>query len=195
MIYNVSHRTEYTYSAPVFLEPHILHLWPRNDASQKINGFSITVNPQPAGIHHFLDAEGNNATCFWFEGKTARLSITTSFEARMSCHNPFSYLVTDNAFFQLPVVYENFDAAALGPFLSTIDADDAVSAFGRKVFRNSNGNTLDFLSQLCMALYDNFKVEIHCLLPLPFKKKGEPAGTLFYCTCRYAVVSALQAAS
>lgn len=159
MIYRVNHRTNYTYSAPVFLEPHTLHLNPRTDACQRISRFSLTVEPQPAGMNHYLDAEGNNATCIWFENKTASLSISTSFEAQTFCYNPFAYLVTNTDFLQLPAVYEKTDVTALKPFFTQIAMDNALRSFGNSIFKDSNGVTLDFLSQLCVALYENFQVE------------------------------------
>ena len=160
VIFGVTHKISYAYSAPVFLEPHILRLRPRNDDYQNIQNFSLFVEPQPAGIHHFLDAEGNSATCLWFVEKTARLSLATSFEAQTLCKNPFSYLVTDNAFQQLPVVYESFAARALVPSLTAIETDDTVVEFAKSVFADSKGDTLDFLSRLCLTLYENFTVVI-----------------------------------
>ncbi len=159
MIFHVTHKTNYIYSAQVFLEPHIVRLSPRNDANQKISNFSFAVEPHPAGIHHFRDAEDNCATCIWFEEKTATLTIVTSFEVQTFGKNPFAYLVTDNAFLQLPAAYENFDATALEPSRAAIDMDDAVAAFGKSVFEDSNGDTLQFLTRLCMAIYENFKME------------------------------------
>ena len=158
MIFRVSHKTDYTYSVPVFLEPHIIRLHPRTDACQKISKFSMTVEPQPAGIHQFVDAEGNEAACIWFEAKTATLSVFTSFVAQTFCRNPFSYLVTDNNFLQLPVRYENFEAAALEPFRAGVDTDAALTAFFQSVLEDAKGDTLTFLSGLCTAIYENFAV-------------------------------------
>jgi transglutaminase-like putative cysteine protease len=160
MIFGVTHKISYVYSAPVFLEPHILRLRPRSDEYQNVRNFSLSVEPEPAGIHHFLDAEGNNATCLWFVEQTAKLSLATSFEAQTFCKNPFSYLVTDSAFQQLPVVYGSFAARALAPSLTAIEIDETVAAFAKSVFADSKGDTLNFLSRLCLALYENFKVEI-----------------------------------
>ena len=160
MIFRISHKTNYTYSVPVFLEPHIVRLNPRSDANQKISNFLFTVEPQPAGIHHFLDAEGNCATCIWFEEKTTSLTITTSFEAQTYCKNPFTYLVTDDVFLRLPVRYDKPDAAALEPYRAAVDMHNTLSAFGMAVFDDANGDTLGFLSRLCLAIYENFTVEI-----------------------------------
>jgi len=160
MIYRISHKTDYTYSGPVFLEPHIIRLYPRNDASQAISNFFLTVEPRPAGVHHFLDAEGNNASCIWFENKTPTLSISTSFVAQTFCMNPFGYLVTDENFLQLPAIYKKNEALALGAFLAPVDQDNALTDFANSVFEESKGVTLDFLSLLCTAVYEYIKVEV-----------------------------------
>jgi len=159
MVFRVSHKINYIYSGRVFLEPHIVRLTPRNDACPKITNFFFLIEPQPAGIHHFLDSEGNSATCIWFEEKTAELSVSTSFEAQTFCINPFGYLVTDPNFLQLPIVYEKIDTIALKPFLVLIAIDSAVTNFGNSVLKDSSGVTLDFLTRLCVAVYENFKIE------------------------------------
>ena len=166
MIYHIRHKTNYTYSAPVFLEPHTVCLCPRNDMSQKISSFSMKVEPQPAGMQHFLDAEGNNGTCIWFNEKTPALSIATSFTAQTFGTNPFSYLVTDEAFLQLPVEYKRTDAEVLAPFRTAPEAGGAVASFGKAIFAATKGATLDFLSLLCAAIYEDFTVEI--------REKGPP---------------------
>ncbi len=169
-----------------------MNLTPRNDSCQKINNFSLTVEPQPAGIHHFLDTEGNCSTCIWFEEKTATLSISTSFEAQTSCINPFGYLVTNSDFLQLPVSYKKNDILALKPFLTPIDIDNAVTDFGNLISQNSNGATQDFLSQLCVAIYENFNLEIREHGPpvspaVTFRNKGGACRDLvllFMAVCR-----------
>ncbi len=168
MIFKVSHQIRYVYSAPVFLEPHILRIRPRCDASQQVKNFSLVIAPQPAGRHDFLDPEGNSVTCLWFEEKTASLSITASSEAQTFCVDPFSFLVTDADFLQLPVSYGDTDGAALTPCLEIIESDIAVEAFCKSVLLETKGRTLDFLSRLCTVIYEKFTVEIRDEgLPLP----------------------------
>ncbi|MDX1775844.1 MAG: transglutaminase family protein [Desulfobulbales bacterium] len=159
MKFHVSHQTDYQYSAPVFLEPHIIRLNPRHDACQKISNFHLEIVPQPDGIHHFLDAAGNYATCIWFAEKTPSLAITTSFEAQTFCTNPFGYLVTDAKFLRLPVSYEKNEAPALACFLATAAIDKDVQSFADMVLEHSEGVTLDFLAGLCTAVYENFTLE------------------------------------
>lgn len=160
VIFSIIHQIDYAYSTTVFLEPHMLLLRPRSEACQQVGNYSLTVKPRPAGIHDFLDPEGNCATCLWFEGKTSFLSITASFEVQTFCPNPFNYLVTDKDFLQLPAVYPENDATALAPFLGAQETDAAVIAFGASIRHKSGDNTLDFLSRLCSVIYEDFTVEI-----------------------------------
>jgi len=168
MIFKVSHLIRYAYSAPVFLEPHMLRIRPRCDASQQVRNFTLVISPQPAGRHDFLDPEGNSATCLWFEEKTASLSITASSETQTFCDDPFSFLVTDDDFLQMPVSYKDTDGTALQPCLGVIETGGAVEEFGKSVVAETRGGTLDFLSRLCTVIYEDYTVEIRDEgLPLP----------------------------
>lgn len=191
MLYHVTHTITYTYSAPVFLEPHIVHLRPRCDASQNIRSFSMIIEPEPAGIHDYLDAEGNCATCLWFEDKVSSFTVSTSFDVETLCINPFGYLVTDDSFFQLPVSYSKEHSLPLSPFLADID-DAAVLEFAREVNHQIQGKTIDFLAHLCTTIYNNFTLEIRDKgSPLPpsetiEKKRGacRDLALLYIAACR-----------
>jgi len=160
MRFKGSHHIRYSYSLPVFLEPQFLRLRPRNDTSQQVIEFSMSIEPQPAGSHDLLDAEGNLATSLWFEEKTDSLVISTSFEVRTLCVNPFGFLMTDNAFFQLPASYAGIDAAVLVPFLEAADPGSEIEVFVKPLVEKAGGNTLEFLALLNSAIYENFTVEI-----------------------------------
>jgi transglutaminase-like putative cysteine protease len=152
----------------------------------------MKIEPQPAGSHDFLDAEGNLATSMWFEEKTDVLVISTSFEVQTFCVNPFGFLVTDNAFFLLPARYTGSDATVLAPFLEIADPDSAIEAFVKPLVKKAAGNTLNFLVLLNTAIYENFTVEIRDEgPPLPpvltwQKKQGScrDFAVLFIAACR-----------
>ena len=193
MIFKGSHQIRYSYSLPVFLEPHVLRLRPRNDACQQVREFSMNIEPQPAGSHDFLDAEGNLAITLWFEETTDLLVISTSFEVQTFCVNPFGFLVTDNSFYQLPARYTNSDSAVLATFFETVDDPGCeIEAFIKPLFKKAAGNTLDFLVILNTAIYENFSVEIRDEgPPLPpvstcRRKKGScrDIAVLFITACR-----------
>lgn len=160
MNYQINHQIQYVYSAPVFLEPHVVRLHPRTDHCQQNSDFMMNVTPRPVGINSFLDAEGNLAACLWFEELTESLTISTSFTVQTLCANPFNYLVVDQDFLELPAIYPEHDAASLASFLNTDNVDPEVTAFGQSIRQQVNGNTLDFLNRLCATIYNDFTVEI-----------------------------------
>lgn len=160
MIYSVSHQIKYRYSAPVFLEPHIVRLHPRNDPCQRVRSFSLTCIPEPVGCHNFLDIEGNHTISLWFEEKTKNLKIVTNVETETFCTNPFDYLITEETFFQLPVSYPQKEVPVLGPYLSRIDEGETVKDFALSVINAAEGRTIDFLRLLCTEIYENYTVEI-----------------------------------
>ena len=49
MFFEISHKTIYTYSRPVFLELHHLRIRPRCDAVQNVKHFESKIDPRPAG--------------------------------------------------------------------------------------------------------------------------------------------------
>ncbi len=158
VFFKISHHIRFTYSAPVFHEPHILRLRPRCGPFQQIERFALTLEPEPAGIQDFLDSEGNHAACLWFENTRDFLSLSTLLEVKTLCVNPFAFLVTDPAFLKLPVRYERREAAALLPFLVKIDSGETVKAFGKALIFESKGSTLDFLSLLNTRIHQDVSV-------------------------------------
>ncbi len=92
MLWTVRHTTRYAYSAPVFLEPHVLRLTPCTDAAQRLTEFEMHISPQPAGRTENLDMDGNSSTRVWFEGQTQSLSIEVIATVETLRDDPFAYL-------------------------------------------------------------------------------------------------------
>lgn len=62
MIYEVSHRTTYTYAYPVSISHHVLHLLPRQCPHQVTGDTALEVAPAPTVRHEDLDYFGNPVT-------------------------------------------------------------------------------------------------------------------------------------
>src|SRR5260370_3386785 len=74
-----THRTTYTYSDEIFLQPHKIRPHPRCDTGQNLRDYAIRITPEPDGMTEALDACGTNMTCSWFSGNTSKLVILTYF--------------------------------------------------------------------------------------------------------------------
>ncbi len=77
MFFEISHKTTYTYSHPVFLESHHLRIRPRCDGVQTVTYFESTVEPLPAGSTDGIDIDGNIVENVWFQGLTEKLIVAS----------------------------------------------------------------------------------------------------------------------
>lgn len=59
MIFEVSHRTTYTYRRPVLQSQHLLHLTPRDGQRQSVLRHSLLIEPAPAAQSEVRDRYGN----------------------------------------------------------------------------------------------------------------------------------------
>jgi transglutaminase-like putative cysteine protease len=62
MIFDVSHRTTYTYRKPVLQSEHLVHLAPRQSPRQRVLRHSLLVEPAPSSNIAFADYFGNATT-------------------------------------------------------------------------------------------------------------------------------------
>lgn len=141
------HVTTYTYSAPVFLQPHKMRLRPRSDPGQFLREFSIDIDPTPDGLTESLDAWGNNVTWAWFSGTHDKLQITTHFVADRLRVNPFDFIVPTHAGSTLPPAYPSDERAALVPYFAS-EAGPKVRRLAEDVAEKSGGMVVDFATAL-----------------------------------------------
>lgn len=62
MIFDVSHRTTYSYRSPVARSHHLLHLAPQSGEHQHVIRHSLLIEPAPAARKDFKDYFGNQAS-------------------------------------------------------------------------------------------------------------------------------------
>ncbi len=161
MRFKVVHTTRYSYSHPVFLEPQTIRLRPRSDASQNLLDFSLSVEPEPAGLVQVMDPEGNSVAHAWFNDLTERLVITSAFTAETLRTDPFDYILTDAGAQTLPLVYAEPWRRPLEPCLGDPrDIPEAVTELARNLSAECGGDTLAFLGRLSSWVHEQFRVII-----------------------------------
>jgi len=183
MRFDIVHRTDYHYSRPVFLEPHLLRVRPRSDWSQRLLEFDLEISPEPAGCAKIVDLDGNDAAQPWFSDTHDRLCITARSVVETLRQDPFDYLLEDGAD-RLPPPYAE-QSRQLQPYLTHDDIDPSVQDLARSAQRESAGMTVRFLSLL--------NERINQLCPTETRLEGEPltpAQTLARCggACRDVAV-------
>ena len=156
---SVVHSTVYRYSQPVQLEPHLLRLRPRHDASQNLLCHTLSIAPEPGGRTGCLDQDGNAAEQVWFDKPLTSLSVRSSFEVETLRGNPFDFLLARREIFTLPFVYPEPLGGALAPYLAGGGASGPVHEFARSVAERAGWRTLDFLTALTATLFETCRQE------------------------------------
>src|SRR5205814_4840231 len=78
--YRVRHLTDYSYSEPVSLSHHLVHLSPRADNGQVCTHRELTITPAPAVRRERIDAFGNRTGYFSIEEPHRRLGVEALFD-------------------------------------------------------------------------------------------------------------------
>jgi len=76
MLYEIIHRTAYTYTSDVTISQHIAHLHPRDTANQHCLRHETTITPSPALSRDRTDYFGNATLFFTLESAHRELIIT-----------------------------------------------------------------------------------------------------------------------
>ncbi len=87
MIYNVHHRTRYTYGTPVDLGAHLLHLHPRALPWQRIISSKLTPDPVPSKTRGGVDCFGNDVC--WMFVDVPHPTFEVNLEATVEVTSPF----------------------------------------------------------------------------------------------------------
>lgn len=157
MLFTGEHETTWHFSRGVFLEPHLVRLFPRQDRSQRLEAFSMRVLPEPRGLSEIEDAEGNQACWLWFEGQHESLTITTCFSARTLRTNPYDYLLNPGAH-QLPPHIPDKERDVLAPYLAAVGESCKALELGREIAESTGRDSVSFLNELNSWLYSNITV-------------------------------------
>ena len=152
MLFEVTHTIEFSYSQPVFLEPHTVRLRPRCDSQQKVLDFHLVVEPTPAGLTPCNDLDGNLTDYVWFEGLQDLLNITASFSLETLRLDPFDFILEPSAVV-LPMAYSPELSAALTAHRARADSGGEVAHFAEEVAREIDWETVPFLGALTSRIH------------------------------------------
>jgi len=159
MRYRIGHRLEFTYTAPVFHEPHLLRLRPRSDGTQRLLDYRLSLDPEPAGRADIVEADGGTATQVWFRGTTPQLVVTMETEVETLRENPFDYL-PDAAAGPLPLPYPDPLGQHLYPYRLPLSRPGPVRDLAEAVAREAGYVPAPFLTALTRALHTRCRAVI-----------------------------------
>jgi transglutaminase-like putative cysteine protease len=174
VLFDILHTTCYSYSQPVFLEPHTFRLQPRGDGNQQLIQHQLSILPLPVGQTLCLDAEGNTVLAAWFQGLHSQLAISVQMRVRTLRTNPFDFLLgPDNC--RLPVRYSETEQLVLAPALlrTTPLVSDPVGQLASRLRGQAGAEVMTFL-----GLLNEHIRATHEVIHRPEGEPWQPADTL-----------------
>jgi len=168
MRYKISHKTEYSFSERVFLEPHYLRFKPKDTPFSSLESFDLQLSIAPAGFSEQVDSENNLVHLYWFEGLHESLIIQSESMVTMNEHNPFNFIFHPLSIASLPFTYADSEKTLLQPALRVTEISRGLIEYGEKTRKASNSDTLQFISNLTSKIHDDFIVESR-LIGMPYE--------------------------
>lgn len=156
MQYEVTHKTTYTYSHSVFVEPHILRLTPRTDPSQTVHAYDLSIDPMPAGISRCLGVDGAVEHTVWFNGMTDSLSVTSHFIVDVVDNNPFDFIVYPDSASVLPMRYSPQTATLLQAYLEPMQVSDELVHFAHKIGQEHAYRSVPTIMAFMQHIHEHF---------------------------------------
>jgi transglutaminase-like putative cysteine protease len=88
MIYDVSHKTVYSYTTPVVQSQHIVHMSPRLVERQRVKGHTLLVDPAPTIRTEREDYYGNRVVMFDIEQEHDELTVHAKSKIEVASRQP-----------------------------------------------------------------------------------------------------------
>ena len=166
----IYHKTNYSYSKPVFVEPQYLYMYPSFRPHIKLIDYQIEVSPTPSGISIRQDSEGNFYHQCWFNNILEGIQIEMQMEIESQPVNPFDFLVEQKK-----------DRKIIGPlqlYLSNVEKlTKEMNDWLANLKLSTGANIISFFSSLCAEIYSDWqhtlRYEPHILHPVDCYKTKE----------------------
>lgn len=153
---NISHVTEYLFSAPVTLLPHRLLLRPRESHNIRIESSTLDIFPGHV-LQWKRDVLDNSVALVSFTEASDQLRIASNVVIQHYDENPFDFLVDDYAV-NHPFAYAEAEHIELAPFLQPVYPSDqeAVRAWLGEVRLHQPMQTFTLLDQMNRQITGGF---------------------------------------
>ncbi|MDX1637768.1 MAG: transglutaminase family protein [Balneolaceae bacterium] len=154
----IIHKTTYSYTKPVKLDPHYLHFKPLYRPYLTVREFDLRITPNPTNIFERLDAENNPYHQVYLPGTAVKeLSIQVTMQITTQTYNPFEFLLDprvkprqDEAF------YPNSRSNFLGNYLNHWSYP-CLQEFVEELIDRSENTMVPFLSAAIRRIHSEWR--------------------------------------
>lgn len=163
MRFEIVHTTRYAYAQAVSFDVQSLRVQPRGGGEQRLERFSLDIQPAPAAITNCLDAEGNAVAVCSFRQRHERLEFTARSVVATLRENAFDFPLDARAA-TLPMTYDAADLAALAPAMARAPRDevefpvDSVAPWAGQIAEQAGRQAIEFLTRLNQAIHEHCRI-------------------------------------
>lgn len=158
--YKIFHRTYYSFSGVVSLEPHTLLLRPRESHELRIESSILTLTP-PATLRWHRDVEDNCVAVATFDLPADQLVIESEVIIQQYNDAPLDFLVADYAI-NYPFTYTTEDWPVLSPYVNTSDraASSELSQWVTNLWSGERIQTYALLQRMCAHINQSLSYQL-----------------------------------
>jgi len=156
----VNHLLRYEYSSAVFLQPHTLYLYPRIYPHQRLDRYTLRIDPKPDMQVQNIDVEGNVQQIIYFNQSADSLTVEAEMVVQSTVYNSFDFVLFPFEAQKLPFTYSASDQILLAPYLERVDVTSLVDQYARQLASEAKWQTVPFLSLVCTTIWRNFTYQV-----------------------------------
>lgn len=162
----IQHKTSYTFSDAVFLEPHTLRFHPQARPWLSTESFSLAVTPSPAGERNLLNEDNGIVRLCWFSGQHVALTIVSEAVVNLNPFDPFAFLVQPASCGTVPFDYPDSQGELLAPALKCGPLPAELLQYSTDCLAGAGNDTVALLSQLTLNISRDFSLVV--------REEGDP---------------------
>jgi transglutaminase-like putative cysteine protease len=158
--YKIFHRTYYSFSNTVTLEPHTLLLRPREGHELRIESSTLTLTP-PATLRWHRDVEDNCVAIARFDSPANQLVIESEVIIQQFNDAPLDFLVVDYAI-NYPFAYTREDWTVLAPYVNAAEptSGNQLNDWIANVWSGESIQTYVLLQRLCVHIHQTLLYQL-----------------------------------
>ena len=156
--FQIRHQSQYEFDIPVYLEPHQLLFYPKNNHQQKVHAFNMKIDPTPAGISGLLDLQDNQACLAWFNGEHRDLNVTAESKVELFTDLSMDFLIYPFECMELGFKYDGLSEYHLRQYLLVSPPAHSVVDYAEQLRHNHGPGTISFLLESTRQIHEDFEI-------------------------------------
>ncbi len=171
MINTIYHKTEYIYSEPVYLEPHIIRLTPKTGYYTKVLKTELKISPEPFSLSYNTEIDGSVSCYACFNPGVKVLKIENTSVVETEKRNPFSFLIYPDICLKIPFIYPNAMQPELSIYMNRVTDSKELYDFSYYLAETVEFQTVPFLLKISEVLNNTIQYE--------YRKDGLPRDPMY----------------